>query len=174
MFQKVTRQLCRYERIIKILLLCFLWVLGFTVGILMAFNSSTEGQRYLNSAIVLSPSVLGAVIIVLPVVICTAGISTDMILINCAVVLIESFLRGFLGYLVYLSYGDGAWILRTVLFFSSTFCDVLMWWLLFNHYFGGKVSLIKNFGVSFVASFLVIMVDRLLISPFLILLSMYI
>lgn len=165
-----------HERVwlFKVCLLILFWLLGLITGVFFAATASANSIQLLGDVIKSVPSLLGLIMaFCAPIVVCDIGIMTDCFPLCCSVVAVDSLCRGFCGFLVYIFCGSGAWMLRAILMFSSTTGAVLLWWVLLRYCVYGKSNFRNDACVSIIFSFLLIVVDRLLVSPFLIRLSMY-
>lgn len=166
----------QYDRIrlMRIYILIFLWLLGLLTGIYLVNAVPISNSSFFVPVIASRPTLLGLMIAATaPLVLCAVGIYCDLFWLNCVTVLFESVCRGFSGLFIYQLIGNGAWLLRCLLLFSSAIGAVLMWWILLMYCVYGKSTFRKNLPVAVAVLLLFVMVDRLLVSPFLIRLSMY-
>lgn len=174
MTENITLRL--YDRVwlFRISLLAFLWVLGLVIGIHLSINVCAADYLLLDTAISMTPSLTGAFVAAfISIVLCLIGIYTDCFFINCIAILTEAVCRGFCGFLIYLFFGSGAWLLRFVFMFSSAVRSVLVWWMLFGYCSYGRPRLFKTTGIVVVVMIVFVVVDLFFISPLLIHLSMY-
>ncbi len=166
----------RYDRskLIQICTLFFLWSAGLVAGVCLTAVFPAADDLSLDAVIAVAPSWHGLLIVAgAPVVLCAVGTQSGVYPILCFAVLIESVCRGFCGFWVYRLCGSGAWLLRMLFQCSSVVGAVLMWWIIFRHYIYGKSTFHKDLRIAAIVLFLLITVDLLLVSPFLICLSMY-
>ena len=162
-------------RFFRVCLLIFLWLLGLIAGFWLAVNASATCHQFFVAAIATRPSKFGLLLIaVAPILLSAVGIYSDFFLINCVTVSLGSICRGFCGFLFFLFFGTGAWVLRITFMFVSTISSVLMWWMLFKYCIYGKSNILKMVCSAAIALLLFIVVDLFLISPFLFNLSIYI
>lgn len=174
MFDKFALRLRDRTLLFQICLLSTLWLVGLIVGVWLAAGVYTVGYLSFVDYATTTPSILVLLIACYaPIILCVIGLLNDFFPINCIVIISESICRGFCGFLIYVLCGSGAWLLRLFFMFSSTFSAVLLWWILFRYFIFGKSCIRKNCCIAGIFIFLLIMVDRLLVSPFLIHLSMY-
>ena len=165
-----------YERawLYRVCILICLWLFGLITGVCFAAATSVNAVQFIVDVIKRMPSSIGLIVVsCAPIVVCAIGILTDFFPICCSAVAVDSLCRGFCGFLVYTFCGSGAWMLRAILMFSSTTGAVLLWWVLLRYCVYGKSNFRNDAFVSAIVLFLLIVVDRLLVSPFLIRLSMY-
>lgn len=156
-------------------LLIFLWSFGLIAGIWLANTAADTTYPIIAEAVTTAPTLLGFFIICgVPIILCLVGIITDLFPINCIVIILESVCRGLCGFGIYLFCGSGAWLLRLLIMFSSTVCSVLVLWFSLRCCLYGKIKVRNDFWIIAIVMFLFIAVDQMLVSPFLIRLSIYI
>ncbi len=159
---------------IRIYLLMLLWGVGLFTGVLLALSSADACAVMLKSALLNQPSLLCLVpTVAFPVAIVVLSVYSGRFFLCYPLILLEAFCRGFCGMLVYCVFGSGAWLLRFLFLFSAGCGSVLMWWLLFRHCIYKWLDLAKDVRLAVVLALVFILVDILVISPFLIGLSMY-
>ncbi len=166
----------RYDRLslTRTCVLIFLWFAGLVTGIYLLNAVPISYSPAFIAVVATKPSLFGLIIAsAVPLALCALGIHWGLFWINCVVVLFEAVCRGFCSLFIYQLIGNGAWLLRCLFFLSSTVSAVLMWWILLAYCACGKSIFRKNLHIAAVVLFLFVMVDRLLVSPFLIRLSMY-
>lgn len=167
-------KLRHHTRIIRFTALCFLWILCLIVGTLIASNLPQISSELLDAAMWRSPSwVMVLIVTGLPLLLCFAAIWHGWFSLNCVLVALEGICRGFCGFWIFLSYGSGAWLIRLGFLFSSAAGAVLLWRLIFKYSLVGVVSLKKDIYITAFLLTLFTLVDTLLVSPFMVRLSMY-
>ena len=162
-----------HKNVIRLLILLTLWLLGLITGVVFDFNFSYAGRYLLVDALWRQSSwIVTFVVFWLPVVFCVVLIYYDFFLVNCALVLVNAVCRAFCGYLVFLCFGSGAWLIRSCFFFSSSISSVLQWWLILKSLFFAKRAFFKDILIASVSLLLFTLLDHFLISPFLLRLLM--
>ena len=170
-----TRGWSEQTRCIRMAFLILGWIIGLSIGIILASVlslSCTLVQREVVSDSISLFALLFASGLSLAV--CLIGVSYGSFPTHGCLVFVESVCRGFSGFTIYQCVGEGAWLLRLLLFFSASVRAIVIWWLLFRFYTCGKSSVRKAFPAATAIMFLSIMVDMFVVSPFIIRLSMYI
>jgi len=81
--------------------------------------------------------------------------------------------HGFCGMLLYMTIGEGAWLLRCLLMFSSNAVSVFICWLFARHCEKVQLSFVRDVRLVSFLSVVVFILDIFLISPFLSHLLMY-
>ena len=161
-------------KIVKFCTLCFVWVVGLVLGILLAKNSHKIYSDALGAAITYNPSWIALyAVTTLPLLLYWIAMERSWFWIECPVLVLEGVSRGYNGFGVFLTCGNGAWLLRSCFLFSSMAGSVLLWWLIFKHYINSAIVTRKDIRVTAIILLLFTFVDRFLLSPFLTRLSMY-
>lgn len=158
----------------RVAVLCFVWLIGLVAGTLVVAFWRPDAAL-LNSAVAKHTSWILPLLITGPsLLLCTVALWKSWFAVNCALVGVQSFCRGCCGYWFYLSYGSGAWLIRSGVLFSSAINSVLLWWLIFRYYFINAKTVKKDLLLALFLMILFTSVDRLLVSPLLIQISSYI
>ena len=157
----------------RIGVLVALWIFALIAGIYIASISGSTFLPALCAAVKISPSLVGLVAVtLLPVAVCAIGEVANLFAIDCVVIAFSGLFRGYFGFLLYILYGSGAWLLRSLFLFSSTAIDVLLLWMVLRNCVYRRADFRRTFPGIAVIVFLLIVVERFIVSPLLIRLSM--
>lgn len=172
--ENIMRRLHEHSRVLQVCMLVFLWLLGLIIGVLLSIKTCAADHQHLYTVPSIAPSFSGVFFAaVLPIMLCLIGIYTDCHLIIGVLILVESVCRGFCGFWMYLLFGSGGWLLRSIFMFLSSASIVLMWMILLSYITNSRFCFFKITGIVMLALVLFVSVDFFLISPFLVRLSMY-
>ena len=161
------------KRLFRSFLPFLIWPVGLITGIFLSCVMPVDAG-FMITAISIKPSWIALLLMnVFPLSLCAAALKYGWRALVYILIAVEAICRGFCGFLIFLTFGSGAWLIRCSFLFSSAFCSILFWWLIVRYNYT-TVSLQKDICVSLVLIVLLTVVDRLLVSPFLIDLSMYI
>ena len=159
----------------RIIFLILCWITGLSIGIVLT-SVIPLSHSLIQQAVISDSTSFFALLVAsgISLAVCVIGVYYDSFLAHGCIVLIESVCRGFCGFAIYKCIGEGAWALRLLLFFSASVRAIVVWWLLLRFYTCGKSAMRNAFPAAAIIMFLSIMVDLLLVSPFIFRLSMYI
>ena len=158
----------------RVCLLIGVWILALIAGIYIAVLIYPICLPVINTAVKILPSVAGTLIVsFLPVAVCAIGIATNIFAINCVIIAFSAFSRGCVGFLLYFLCGSGAWLMRFAFLFSSMTISVLLWWLVLRNCLFEKIDMHRKLSTVAFILFLIIVVERFLVSPLMVQLSMF-
>lgn len=151
------------------------WIFGMITGICLVdaydFNADIVG----SSLITVRPLPIATLLITtLPVLIVGLSLLRGNPVACFVAVALVAVCRGFCGFVIFLSFGSAAWLIRVLLLFSGTCASVLMWWLMLRSTDSNHHRIKKHIIICVLSAFFVSAVDILVISPFLCELAMYI
>ena len=144
-----------------------LWCIAVIVGILTATQSETVAVPLLLSVVSSRASFVSLLMISeIPVLITYLAFNRSQTLLLCFLILLTGISKGFVGMLIYLVYGSGAWLLRFLLLFTSSCSELLIWWLLMKHHKQMKQCSCQNCTFVAILMCFVSAFDAFVILPF--------
>ena len=152
--------------------LVVLWFFSLLSGILLSALSS--GNAYHTFALTLfdSPAPFCLFLVcVLPVAITAIALQFPTLVPLYAIVILVGLSHSYTGTIVYFTQGSAAWLIRSMLLFSTGCSSVLMWWLILQS--GAKRQFCKNLCLVGILICIVFVVDFFIVSPILRDLIMY-
>lgn len=155
------------KNVIRITILLTLWLFGLIAGVLAASYISCDNRALLYSAICSQPAWIVIFIIrSLPFVLCVVAFYYSRFSVQCVLITLDSVGRAFCGYLIFLCYGSGAWLIRFGFLFSSAASSVLLWWFNLKYYLVAVTNIRKDILILAILLTTFTLVDHLLVSPF--------
>ncbi len=155
-------------RNMRVYLLVLLWCIGIYIGSQLAVNLSFSMTDSLHAAMAQETSPLFLLLAVgLPVAACLISLRLQMYLFLYPVLFLVSICRGICGMLCVVCFGSGSWLIRPMLLFSSSAASVLMWWLLLRHSRGVTRTFRRDTYITVVILAVIVLLDSVLIAPYL-------
>ena len=156
-----------FENQFYLLAFIMLSILGFVAGILLSAWSAFLDSGVDVSTICAIPA-YGYLLAVnaIPIIIVIGLLFFSLSAFCYPFVFLYSACRGFVGMTFCTAFGNGAWLIRFFLWFSSYATAVLIWWLLFRN-FQTRTSLRKDSCVSLVIILAITVFDFRIVAPFL-------
>ncbi len=159
---------------VKFSILLALWCLGFLLGILFSISFSGNYFQLLQTAFSAKPSpVLIFLVMLLPVVCTASAIYYRVFFLSCLLCFFNALCRGLCGMLIFMVFGGGAWLARTLLLFPGMCTAVFIWWLFVRHCTCTKPTFYKDVRFSITILSVLSVVDIYFLSPLLNDLSKY-
>lgn len=156
-------------------LVCFLfWLFGLFAGILLAVSSFGVCSEILKAALFKKPSAWYLVFSMACTIVFLLEMQHCKFVFSYLYLLIEALCRGFSGFLVFMIYGSGAWLIRMFFLFSGMCRSVIIWFLLFRCITFRNTKPITNLRFTLGSLLLIGLFDILVISPCFIRLISYI
>lgn len=152
----------------RVFLLMLLWCVGIYLGAQLAVSLPFSMLDSLHLAMKqgISPLLL-LTVIGLPVAVCLVAVKLQTYLFLYPVLFFVSLCRGVSGMLCVICFGRGSWLIRPMFLFSCSTTSVLMWWLLLRHSRGVRSTFRKDTYVAVAILGAVVLLDSMLIAPYL-------
>jgi len=159
----------------QLFLVSVIWILGLVVGICFAnvYDYNPVSAEKLAVVSAFSPVSL-FFIAVLPVALISLSLLYAPKICPCMVVAVEAVCRGYSSMLVVITFGNAAWLIRSLFLFSSILTSVLMWWLIFRYRYVNRYRFRKDIFISLFSAVIIAAVDIIIVAPFLRDLTLYI
>ena len=155
---------CNFRTTIYIILS----MLGIFLGIVLSVCNSHLATKMDISVFCAMPTYSCLLAVnVIPIAVLACLLAFSLTTLCFPLVLHYSVSRGFTGMLFYLSYDNGACLIRFLLCFSGYTTTVLLWWLLLRNMNRIRTRLLKDTCLSLVVVCVVTVIDFKVIAPFL-------
>ena len=143
-------------------------VSGFFLGIVLSVYNTSLASGIDTSIFYITPTYAYLLTVnVIPIVVLVCFLAFSLTPFCYLLVLLHSVCHSFIGMLFYLSFGDGAWLIRFLLCFSSYATTVFMWWLLLRNVGSVRANLLQDPCFSLIIICATTVVDFKIIIPFL-------
>lgn len=155
------------------LFLIFTNFAGMLLGIYLARFCGSSRYILLSACATKPSAFLLLLVSVLPVVLLLLILRSRLLALSYPLIFLWSLSYGFSGMLVFHAIGEGAWLIRPLLLFSSNGISVILWWLSIRHFNALKRSFTKDMILVGFLLLVLLLLDTLCISNYLSHISTY-
>ena len=155
------------NRKLSTIILAFCWFAGLLTGCFFADHAGNFHYSMMRRAVSGSVSIAGLVVVVLPFLFSAFAVYLSKTWLFLPFCFFEGFQFAYLAGLVSASFGEAAWLIRLLLFFTEGWVIPVLLWLWFRWIGEGGRQAIRQIAVCAVFCAVVWSIDYFVVSPFL-------
>ena len=154
--------------IIRVLLVSFVWILGFLIGNYFASQTADIHHLLLHNIAFCSVSFLGLYFaLFFPFILSAFLIRSPVQSFTLLIVFAKALSIGFCACGIMIAFSSAGWLMRSLLLFSDSLIVILLLWFWIRNYTYEISKLNTDLSICAVLSFIISCIDYFAVSPFL-------
>lgn len=155
------------NRKLSTIILAFCWCAGLLTGCFFANHAGNIHFTMMRRAVSCPVSIAGLVVMLLPFLLSAFAVYFSKTWLFLPFCFFESFQFAYLAGLVSVSFGEAAWLIRLLLFFTEGWIIPVLLWIWFHWIGTGGKQAVRQIAVCAVFCTVIWSIDYFVVSPFL-------